>query len=206
MYRCHRYKFIHPHGSPLTPCANCPQAIGTRGDIQPFIALGLRLREAGYRVRLASHAAFRSFVADAGLEFYPLGGDPITLARCAAQTGGEPHMQSNSCPAAEAASSLFHMHDESTACSAVIFRYAGIFPPRNFKAVDELRRQVGQRSQLPACTYTEGALHAKRLPVMAAQHRGPTVQRRLGCTWSISWMPAASRTPRLLARRRSRYA
>lgn len=40
-------------------------------------------------MRLASHAAFRAFVADAGLEFYPLGGDPVTLARCAAQTGGE---------------------------------------------------------------------------------------------------------------------
>lgn len=82
-----------PNGSPLTQSSQWPQAIGTRGDIQPFVALGLRLREAGYRVRLASHAAFRAFVADAGLEFYPLGGDPVTLARCAAQTGGDACMQ-----------------------------------------------------------------------------------------------------------------
>lgn len=32
---------------------------GTRGDVQPFIALGLGLREHGHRVRLATHAVFR---------------------------------------------------------------------------------------------------------------------------------------------------
>lgn len=70
--------------------ADIYQAVGTRGDIQPFIAVGARLREAGYRVRLATHAVFREFVvgACAGLEFFPLGGDPVSLARCAAETGG----------------------------------------------------------------------------------------------------------------------
>lgn len=69
---------------------NAAQAVGTRGDIQPFVAVGIRLRAAGYRVRLATHATFRSVVTNAGLEFYPLGGDPVSLARCAALTGGEP--------------------------------------------------------------------------------------------------------------------
>lgn len=40
-------------------------------------------------MRLATHALFRTFVTNAGLEFYPLGGDPVSLARCAALTGGE---------------------------------------------------------------------------------------------------------------------
>jgi len=33
-------------------------------------------------VRLATHANFKEFVLTAGLEFYPLGGDPKVLAEC----------------------------------------------------------------------------------------------------------------------------
>lgn len=54
--------------------------VGTRGDVQPFIAIGKRLQEHGHRVRLASHKNFESFVRKEGLEFYPLGGDPVILA------------------------------------------------------------------------------------------------------------------------------
>jgi len=32
-------------------------------------------------VRLATHGAYRSFVEDFGLEFYPLGGDPKLLSQ-----------------------------------------------------------------------------------------------------------------------------
>ncbi|CAF3768930.1 unnamed protein product [Rotaria sordida] len=53
--------------------------VGTRGDVQPFIALGQALRAAGHRVRLATHETFRSFVRGNGLEFYPLAGDPADL-------------------------------------------------------------------------------------------------------------------------------
>ncbi|KAB2629958.1 sterol 3-beta-glucosyltransferase UGT80A2-like [Pyrus ussuriensis x Pyrus communis] len=54
--------------------------VGTRGDVQPFVAIGKRLQEYGHRVRLATHANFKDFVLSAGLEFYPLGGDPKVLA------------------------------------------------------------------------------------------------------------------------------
>ncbi|XP_073142407.1 sterol 3-beta-glucosyltransferase UGT80A2-like isoform X1 [Henckelia pumila] len=54
--------------------------VGTRGDVQPFIAIGKRLQEDGHRVRLATHSNFKEFVMAAGLEFYPLGGDPKVLA------------------------------------------------------------------------------------------------------------------------------
>ncbi|XP_071689407.1 sterol 3-beta-glucosyltransferase UGT80A2-like [Rutidosis leptorrhynchoides] len=54
--------------------------VGTRGDVQPFIAIAKRLQEYGHRVRLATHANFKDFVLTAGLEFYPLGGDPKVLA------------------------------------------------------------------------------------------------------------------------------
>ncbi|CAH2049747.1 unnamed protein product [Thlaspi arvense] len=75
--------------------------VGTRGDVQPFIAIGKRLQfficfglgsrlldedastqDHGHRVRLATHSNFKEFVLTAGLEFYPLGGDPKILAEC----------------------------------------------------------------------------------------------------------------------------
>ncbi|KAE8396191.1 hypothetical protein BDV23DRAFT_143537 [Aspergillus alliaceus] len=55
------------------------QVIGSRGDIQPFIALGNELRRHGHRVRLATHETFRDSVSNAGLEFFNIGGDPTEL-------------------------------------------------------------------------------------------------------------------------------
>ncbi|KAI2737066.1 CAZyme family GT1 [Penicillium roqueforti] len=55
------------------------QVIGSRGDIQPFVALGKELKAHGHRVRLATHLAFRQFVLDTGLEFFNIGGDPEEL-------------------------------------------------------------------------------------------------------------------------------
>ncbi|KAJ5157729.1 uncharacterized protein N7482_008829 [Penicillium canariense] len=55
------------------------QVIGSRGDIQPFLALGKELKAHGHRVRLATHLAFREFILDGGLEFFNIGGDPAEL-------------------------------------------------------------------------------------------------------------------------------
>lgn len=55
------------------------QVVGSRGDVQPFVALGNELQRSGHRVRLATHDTFKSFVTSAGLEFYPIGGDPAAL-------------------------------------------------------------------------------------------------------------------------------
>ncbi|TDL28120.1 glycosyltransferase family 1 protein [Rickenella mellea] len=53
--------------------------VGSRGDVQPFLALGKRLVSHGHRVRIATHNTFRSFVKDADLEFFNIGGDPQEL-------------------------------------------------------------------------------------------------------------------------------
>jgi sterol 3beta-glucosyltransferase len=50
-------------------------AAGSRGDIQPCIALGRGLQAAGYHVRLAAPADFAGFVQEHEVEFYPLRGD-----------------------------------------------------------------------------------------------------------------------------------
>lgn len=55
------------------------QVVGSRGDVQPFIALGCELLKHGHRVRLATHGVFRDFVLKAGLEFFSIGGDPTEL-------------------------------------------------------------------------------------------------------------------------------
>ena len=44
------------------------------------------MQDYGHRVRLATHSNFKDFVLAAGLEFYPLGGDPKVLAGCMYQT------------------------------------------------------------------------------------------------------------------------
>lgn len=55
------------------------QVVGSRGDIQPFIALGKSLKEYGHRVRLATHLTFRNSVKENGLEFFDIGGHPQEL-------------------------------------------------------------------------------------------------------------------------------
>ncbi len=50
-------------------------AAGSRGDIQPCVALGRGLQEAGYRVRLAAPQDFAGFVEGYGVGFHPLRGD-----------------------------------------------------------------------------------------------------------------------------------
>ncbi|MEW6285803.1 MAG: glycosyltransferase [Chloroflexota bacterium] len=48
---------------------------GSRGDVQPYIALGLALKRAGAGVRLATFENYASFVQAHGLEFFPIPGD-----------------------------------------------------------------------------------------------------------------------------------
>ncbi|RPA95108.1 UDP-Glycosyltransferase/glycogen phosphorylase [Choiromyces venosus 120613-1] len=56
------------------------QIIGSRGDVQPFIALGQVLKnEYKHRVRVATHPTFKEFVEENGLEFFSLSGDPSEL-------------------------------------------------------------------------------------------------------------------------------
>lgn len=56
------------------------QIVGSRGDVQPFIALGQVLKNTyGHRVRIATHPTFQTFVEENGLEFFSIGGDPAEL-------------------------------------------------------------------------------------------------------------------------------
>ena len=61
---------------------------GSRGDVQPYIALGVRLQQAGHTVRLAAPEPFETFVTNHGLEFAPLAGDPPQLVRDLVEKAG----------------------------------------------------------------------------------------------------------------------
>lgn len=61
---------------------------GSRGDVEPFVALGHELRLAGHPVRIAAPGAFRSFVEGWGLEFVPIPGDPDELGHAFAERAG----------------------------------------------------------------------------------------------------------------------
>lgn len=50
-------------------------ALGSRGDVQPYIALGQGLKKAGYTVRLIATQDFEALVKSHGLEFWPIRGN-----------------------------------------------------------------------------------------------------------------------------------
>jgi len=51
--------------------------VGSRGDVQPYVALGRGLAAAGHRVTLAVDQLFEAFVRQNGLEFARLEADPM---------------------------------------------------------------------------------------------------------------------------------
>lgn len=50
-------------------------SIGSRGDVAPYVGLGLRLQAAGHDVIIATQEAFADFVRERGLGYRPLAGD-----------------------------------------------------------------------------------------------------------------------------------
>src|ERR1044071_8338596 len=54
---------------------------GSRGDVQPFVALSRKLMQTGHAVRLAAPYRFKDFVEEHRIDFVPLSGDPEDLSR-----------------------------------------------------------------------------------------------------------------------------
>lgn len=53
--------------------------IGSRGDVQPYIALGKGLQAEGHIVTIATHAEFREWIEKHGLRFREIAGNPAEL-------------------------------------------------------------------------------------------------------------------------------
>ncbi len=68
---------------------------GTRGDVQPHLALGVGLQRAGYDVKLVTHTPFKSWIRSHGLDFAPLHTNPQEILKseagqAALKTAGNP--------------------------------------------------------------------------------------------------------------------
>ncbi|MCX6065831.1 MAG: glycosyltransferase [Chloroflexi bacterium] len=57
--------------------------MGSRGDVQPYLALGLALQKTGVQVRVATLEMFADFVRGLGLECYPIPGDLASVMNSA---------------------------------------------------------------------------------------------------------------------------
>ncbi|KIR31721.1 sterol 3beta-glucosyltransferase [Cryptococcus deuterogattii MMRL2647] len=55
--------------------------IGSRGDVQPYIALGLGLKNHGHKVVIVTHSEFKDWVEGYGIEHREAGGDPTVLMK-----------------------------------------------------------------------------------------------------------------------------
>ncbi|CDH55331.1 glycosyltransferase family 1 protein [Lichtheimia corymbifera JMRC:FSU:9682] len=55
--------------------------IGTRGDVQPYIALCKGLMADGHKCRIATHDEFKDWIEEHDIEFRSIGGDPSELMR-----------------------------------------------------------------------------------------------------------------------------
>ncbi|KAI1170111.1 autophagy-related protein 26 [Nemania sp. FL0916] len=61
--------------------------IGSRGDVQPYIALCKGLIAEGHEPRIATHVEFRDWIEGHGIEFAPVAGDPSELLRICIENG-----------------------------------------------------------------------------------------------------------------------
>lgn len=53
--------------------------IGSRGDVQPYIALGKSLLKEGHKVKIVTHEEFKDWILNHGIEFGAIAGDPSEL-------------------------------------------------------------------------------------------------------------------------------
>lgn len=63
---------------------------GSRGDVQPFLALAIGLQNAGHQVRLAAPHRFEGFANTYEIPFAPLPGDPEVISQRLNDAGGNP--------------------------------------------------------------------------------------------------------------------
>ncbi|SCU96637.1 LADA_0H01970g1_1 [Lachancea dasiensis] len=61
--------------------------IGSRGDVQPYIALGKGLLAEGHRVTIISHGEFQDWVTSYGIDFREIAGNPAELMSLMVQHG-----------------------------------------------------------------------------------------------------------------------
>jgi sterol 3beta-glucosyltransferase len=72
---------------PSEPLTVVCLTIGSRGDVQPYIALCKELLKEGHKPRIATHAEFEPWVRKHGIDFAPVDGNPAELMRICVEHG-----------------------------------------------------------------------------------------------------------------------
>ncbi len=62
---------------------------GSRGDVEPFIALGNGLDQAGHQVNLAAPESFSNLLKNDQIQFFGLPGDPQQMVENLVQRAGK---------------------------------------------------------------------------------------------------------------------
>ncbi len=135
--------------------------VGSRGNVQPYVALALGLQRAGHDVTIATHELFRPLVTAHGLAFAPIAGDPRALLADARgdrwlDTGRARHLV----PAVRVF--LRAMPDFLERLLADIWRVAQGTDLLLYSAVAAPARSVAERLGIPAVAALLQPLHATR--------------------------------------------
>jgi len=113
---------------------------GSRGDVQPCVALGLGLKEADHEITVASWAPFRGLVEGRGLAFHPVAGpDPDRLVGALVDAGRNPLEYARAFRALLSPHVVQGFHDCLAACrnaDAVIYTPLGF---AGYMAAEHLR-------------------------------------------------------------------
>ena len=72
---------------PAHPLTITCLTIGSRGDVQPYIALCKKLLAEGHRPRIATHQEFQPWIESHGIQYAHVGGDPAELMELCIQNG-----------------------------------------------------------------------------------------------------------------------
>jgi len=145
-------------------------ALGSRGDVQPCVALGRGLADAGYAVRIVTLANFEPLVRQQSLEFFPVEGDAqaLTNEMISRQMNGK------------------GLH--------LLYMYRGIM--RTFGAItesyrkafsaDELRDSDAILCQLPGGFYGYDLAEALRVPYIALS----VIPQEITGAWPLPLLPS----------------
>ncbi|KAG0283595.1 Sterol 3-beta-glucosyltransferase [Linnemannia gamsii] len=77
----------HPGFKPSRPLHITCLTIGSRGDVQPYIAFCKRLMQDGHTCRIATHGEYKDWIESHGIEFGHVGGDPGELIELCVENG-----------------------------------------------------------------------------------------------------------------------
>ncbi|KAG7392882.1 hypothetical protein PHYPSEUDO_014369 [Phytophthora pseudosyringae] len=79
-YSSRKHLLQKPEPESVPAMSICLGAIGTwNNGVKQFVAIGIKLKEQGHRVRVAANERFRAEITTRGLEFYPLAGAPESI-------------------------------------------------------------------------------------------------------------------------------